>query len=238
MRQIAFVTILMLSLAIGAAAISIYEIQYSVSPGVDNSYPSQYVGQEVSLEGIVTATNYRGGGFFISESISGPWRGILVLDRRNNPGIGDKVLLRGRVSESFGMTCIQDISSFRIIDRNLPLPQPVIVTTGQLSRSDEAEVYEGVLVRVLSSSSSSSRVKQGKFKITDGSGQCSVIMGGFSDQRSHSPAVGTQYSSLTGIVIFGYSEFALHPISQMDVQVQSPVSTQNRSWGRIKSIYK
>lgn len=231
-------TSLMLSLVLGAAAISIYEIQYSTSSGVDNSYPSPYVGQEVSVEGIVTATNYRGGGYFISESISGPWRGILVQDRRNNPSSGDKVSLRGRVSESFGMTCIQDLSSFRIIDRNLPLPQPVIVTTGQLSRADEAEAYEGVLVRVLSSSSSSSRVKQGKFKITDGSGQCSISMGSFADARTLSPAVGTQFASLIGIVIFGYSEYALHPISHTDIQVQSPVSTLNRSWGRIKSIYK
>ncbi|HNV92370.1 MAG TPA: hypothetical protein PKM80_00270, partial [Candidatus Cloacimonas sp.] len=62
-------------------AISIYEVQFTSSRGSDGTFPSPYMGKDVTLEGIVTATDYREGGFFISEKLNGPWRGILILDR-------------------------------------------------------------------------------------------------------------------------------------------------------------
>jgi len=238
MKKTLIALAILTSLAAAASALSIYDIQYTNISGVDNSYPSPYVGREVTLEGIVTAPDFASGGYFISEPISGAWRGIHIADKRNRPSQGDKIQVRGRVSESFGMTCLQDISSFRMLDRNYGLPQALIVTTGQLSRADEAEAYEGVYVRVLGASVASAKSRAGRFNVTDGSGQWAVNTGSFAKRKALSPITGTQFSSIVGVVIFAFSEFSLNPVNASDTQVQQPLSTQNRSWGKIKSIYK
>jgi hypothetical protein len=238
MKNITVLAALLCGLTAGAWALSIHDVQFATSAGVDNSYPSSYLGRDVTLEGVVTATGYRNGGYFISEPVSGAWRGILIYDKRNNPSPGDLVRVSGSVAELFGMTCVQDLSAYRLLDRKRPLPMPVIVSTGQISNPLEAEAYEGVYVKLLNSTSNGSKAKSGKFMINDGSGQCSVLTGSFSDKRSLSPAVGVQFSSLTGVVAFGYGEFSLNPVSTSDIGIQQPVSTQNRSWGKIKSIYK
>lgn len=238
MKKVLFALISLLGLSSVALAVCIYDVQFTTSNGVDNSYPSPYVGKEVSLEGIVTATDYTAGGYFISEPISGAWRGIYIADKRNRPSAGDKILVRGRVHEHFGMTCLADVSSFKVLDRNCGLPQPVLLTTSQLSRAEEAEAYEGVYVKVVGAQVSSARGKSGRFIITDGSGQCAVKTGTFGKAKALSPAVGTNFSSIVGVVVYGFSEFTLNPIDASDTTIHQPYSIQNRSWGRIKSIYK
>ena len=238
MRKTLLLISLLMCLAAIAGAVSIYDVQFTASSGSDGTYPSRYTGRAMSLEGIVTATNYRNGGYFINEQLNGPWRGILVLDRDSRVQIGDLVKVSGSVSEYYGMTCLQDISSTRILSSNNPLPQPLLLTSGQLSRPDEAEAYEGVYARLINSSVSSAKSASGKFMVTDGSGQCRITLGAFGAKPAQSPAAGTQYAQIAGIVTFGYGEYNLNPFSASDLQIQQPVSTQNRSWGKIKSIYK
>lgn len=238
MKKILIALSFTLCLTAMVSALTIYDIQYTNNPGVDNSYPSSYLGKEVSLEGIVTAVEHSLGGYFISEPISGPWRGLFIADKLNRSSTGNKIQVRGKVHELFGMTCIRDISSFRITDANYGLPQPVILATGQLSRADEAEAYESVYVRILGASVSSAKSRAGRFTVTDGSGQCAVLTGSFAKDKSISPAAGAQFSSIVGVVVYSFSEFTLNPTNNSDVQMQQPTSTQNRSWGRIKSIYK
>jgi len=229
----------LLALIASAWGLSIYDIQRPGNPGVDNSYPSTYIGKTVSVEGIVTASNYRNEGFCISESVSGPWRGILVLDRSNHVNIGDKVQIRGTVSEIFGMTCIQDLTQLNITDRNRQLPVPVNVTTGQLMRADEAEAYEGVLVRVLNVTCTQILGSRGRFGVTDGTGQCFVNANRFTDRSSYlSPKSGDLFSVITGVVIYSMGEYSINPRHQNDAVTMLPTFNQNRSWGRIKSIYK
>lgn len=238
MKKHLLVLSLMIAIATMAHGISIFDVQYTNNPGIDNSYPSPYLGKDVSLEGIVTATDHSLGGYFISEPLSGAWRGIFISDRQNRPSQGDKILIRGKVHELFGMTCLKDISSYRVSERNYGLPQPLILSSGQLSRADEAEAYEGVYVRLVNTSVSSSRARNGRFTVTDGSGQCAVQTGSFARSKSVAPTSGAQFASLVGVVVFSYSEFSLNPTNPTDVQLQQPTSTQNKSWGRIKSIYK
>ncbi len=236
-RSILLVSVL-LSLCLGAGALTIYEIQYTSSRGVDNSFPSPYLGKVVSVEGVVTAAGYRNSGFFLSENVSGAWRGIFVQTNSYTPSVGSYVRLTGEVAESYGMTCLQDIRNYRVLDRNRPLPKPVIISTGQLENPHEAEAYEGVYARLINSSVSSAKSASGKFMVTDGSGQCRITLGAFGTKPAQSPAAGTQYAQIAGIVTFGYGEYNLNPFSASDLQIQQPVSTQNRSWGKIKSIYK
>lgn len=238
MRKLWFLIVMLACLGTTAQAVSIFDIQHSSTPGVDNTYPSLYVGKIVTIEGIVTAPGYKTGGYFISEPSGGPYRGILVMDRRNNPRIGDKLRITGTVSETYGMTCIENISKIRVIDSNHPLPQPMFITTGQISSYGDAEPYEGVQIKVQNVSCSSVKGGKGKFFVTDGTGQCSVNLTTFSSSPSLNPSVGSQFSSISGIVVFAFGEYSVNTVNSNGIGIQAPVYNQNRSWGKIKSIYK
>lgn len=238
MQKILVLIALMASLSVMAWTVSIYEVQFTSSPGSDGTYPSRFVGKTVSLDGIVTASNYRNGGYFISEALNGPWRGILILDRDAKVNPGDKVRVSGTVSEHYGMTCLQDISSTRVLGSNYPLPQPVMLTTGQLSSADEAEAYEGVHARLMNVTSVNTKSLKSKISVTDGSGACTVTTEAFSPKNSRFGKFVNQYASITGIVVYGFSEFTLGPIAGTDMVTHQPKFIQNRSWGKIKSIYK
>ncbi len=230
---------MVLFIATAMSALSIYDIQYTNAPGIDNTYPSPYVGKSVTVEGIVTATDHSSGAFFISEAISGPWRSIMIIDRKSQPNVGDKVQITGTVRETFGMTCIQDISSFRTIDTNVTLPQPVNVTTGQISRAIEAEAYEGVLIRVQNTTCSQNNTSRGRFYVTDGTGQSQIRITEFGGRPIPLAVnVGDQFTSITGILTYSFGEFSLNPRTRSDIVIMQPVFNQSRSWGRIKSIYK
>ncbi len=236
MRKTLLLISLLMCFAAIAGAVSIYDVQFTASSGMDGTYPSRYTGKSLSLEGIVTATGYRDAGYFINERLNGPWRGILILDRSARIQTGDWVKVTGIVSEFYGMTCLQDISQTRILSSNNPLPQPLLLTSGQLSRSDEAEAYEGVYVQLRNVTPSTGKTMRGKLPVTDGSGTCMVIADLFGAKIPSGNA--SQYSAITGIVVYGFSEFALGPVTANDISIQQPKFIQNRSWGKIKSIYK
>jgi hypothetical protein len=209
----------------------------NTQPGSDGTFPSRFVGKTLSLEGVVTATNYRNGGYFISENLNGPWRGILILDRDSKVQIGDRVKVSGSVSEFYGMTCLQDISQTRVLSSNNPLPTPLMLTSGQVAGSEEAEAYEGVYVRLLNLMPTQNKSNRNKLLVTDGSGPCVVQKDLFNPKLS-SGTSNSQYASITGVVVYSFSEFALGPVSGKDMIVNQPKFIQNRSWGKIKSIYK
>jgi len=239
MRRYILLTTLFTGLIVSAWSISIYDIQYTAFPGSDNTYPSQYAGKSVSTEGIITAVNYKSGGFFISESVAGPFTGLLVLERRSDVQVGDRIRLSGVVQESFGMTTLQDITSLRILERNHPLPKPANLTTAQITHSVEAEAYESVYARVHSVSASGQKSTRNRLLVSDGTGMCTISLGNFgSTNINPTKSTGNQYSSITGIVTFSFGEFALNPVSGSDIEVHQPVSVQNRRWGKNKSIYK
>ncbi len=237
MQKILVMLCLITSLVTGAWAISIYDIQFTTNPGSDGTYPSNYVGKSVSVEGIVTAPNYRDGGYFISESLNGAWRGILIMDKNPRIHKGDRVLVTGTVSETFGMTCLQDISQTKVLDSFVPLPRPVILATGQLAQSGEAEAYEGVYAKLMNATAYTNKAQRSKLNVTDGSGSCSVSGTNFGN-RDIMLAPGGTYTAISGIVTFGYSEFSLSLASSGDILSNQPKSVQSRSWGKIKSIYK
>ncbi len=237
MRKILLLIVLMAGLMLSAWAISIYDVQFTTLPGSDGTYPSRFVGKSLSLEGVVTATNYRNGGYFISEKLNGPWRGILILDRDSQVQAGDWVRVNGTVSEYYGMTCLQDISQTRVLSSNNLLPTPLMLTSGQLAGSEEAEAYEAVYVRLMNVMPTQSKSNRNKLMVTDGSGPC-VVQKDLFNIKLPAGSTPSQYASITGVVVYSFSEFALGPISGQDMIINQPKFIQNRSWGKIKSIYK
>ncbi|MBM4399214.1 MAG: hypothetical protein FJ041_02635 [Candidatus Cloacimonetes bacterium] len=219
------------------SALSLYQIQFTTNPGIDNTYPSPYAGKSVTVQGIVTAIDYKSGGFFISEPSGGAWRGIYIRANSIQVATGDKIIIKGTVAEYYGMTCLQDIKNVTVIDKNHPIPLASIVTTGQITSATQAEEYESTLVKVQNSTSVQKQAFINGNSINDGSGAC--LMGSsFYPELSKKFTPGVVYSSLSGIVCYSYGTYSINPRIKNDVVITVPVYNQNRSWGRIKSIYK
>ena len=220
---------------VSLSALSIYQIQYTDNPGRDNTFPSVYTGKKVTLEGIVTANGYNQTGFYISEPAGGAWRGIYIESALHNVKPGDKIILRGMVSELFGMTCLREITSLSIIDSHRPIPFPNMITTGQITSADQAEAYEGTLVKVQNTTCVQNSLAGGKYSVTDGSGIC-LIDDNFLSGKVPYTRQGDAFSSLVGIVAYAYGTYSINPRNRTDIFLMAPVFNQNQSWGRIKFI--
>lgn len=114
--------------------VSIYDIQ-------GQTENSPYADQIVSTSGIVTGSF---GSFYFIQDGTGLWNGLFVFDGGRNPSIGDSVIVTGKVKEYYNKTEIAEISDFYFIADNKPLPEPVIMRSGEVE-----EGHESVLVKVM-----------------------------------------------------------------------------------------
>jgi len=114
------ITLLLLLPLTILADMSIYDIQYTENAG-EGTYPSPVTGQVVQTGGIVTATQFSNGRFFISSSQGGAWNGIYVYNNSYQPTIGDSIQIQGEVAEYHGFTELKNISSYTLISANNPL---------------------------------------------------------------------------------------------------------------------
>lgn len=149
------------------AFVSIYTIQSEVDTS-DPSLPSLHVDRVYTVTGIVTADSTAFSWYYIQAPESGPWSGIQVYDRTNEPVMGDSIIVVARVSEYRGTTELLDVVYFNIVSSGHEIPEPVVITTGQVGE----EPYEDVLVRVENATVVS--VGADYFEIDDGSGICRV----------------------------------------------------------------
>jgi len=81
MQKIFVLICILICFSMVAEAICIYKVQFTSSRGSYGTFPSPYLGKEVSLEVIVTSTYFQEGSYFISEKLNGPWRVILIPDK-------------------------------------------------------------------------------------------------------------------------------------------------------------
>lgn len=235
MRRSILAILLLVPIFLYSGQTSIYDIQYCTNSGSDGTFPSPYRSQIVTTSGIVTATGYSNGGFFISEPVGGPWRGIFVIERNREVRIGDMIEITGEVIEQFGFTAIGNLRRLSVISTGNPLPAPVLVTSGELAVS---EAYEGVLVQ-LSNVSVTNRNDQGEvWLINDGTG-ISRMGEGFNNGMNAGLSINTGYvfSRIVGIVDYRFGEYRINPRNNADLQ-STPVGVNRPSWGRIKSLYR
>ncbi|RLD48374.1 MAG: hypothetical protein DRI94_12610, partial [Bacteroidetes bacterium] len=102
---------------------------------------SPYNGQNVTTSGIVTANFVNS--YYIQDG-KGEWNGIYVYDNERNPTIGDSIVISGQVYEYYDLTEIKNISSYYFCSAQNKIPEPVIISTNNVS-----EAYEGVLVKIV-----------------------------------------------------------------------------------------
>ncbi|HEX2901601.1 MAG TPA: T9SS type A sorting domain-containing protein [Bacteroidia bacterium] len=129
---------------------TIVDVQFV--PSTFTSASSGYVGMDVTVDGVVTASAEASnlGFVFIQQESQLAWSGIMVTD---NPSlasltVGQKVRVTGTVRESFNFTRIEQISSVQVLGTGTitPLDQdPSTFATWSLATS---EPYEGMLLNL------------------------------------------------------------------------------------------
>lgn len=233
-----FLLVILLVLTVAMSATTIYDVQYTTDAGPDGTYPSPLAGQEVTVQGVVTGNraNTTGeiGKFFISQPEGGAWKGVYIFHWTTPVQVGDLVSVTGTVTEYFGFTEIT-YCAVTVISSGNPVPNPTIVTTGQMSGGMTAESYEGCLVKVMNVSVTQAADNYGQWAVNDNTGVC------FIDDLFYvhpEPTVGQVYSAVIGNMNYNFDKYTINPRTLADVQTGTSVNNSKKSWGKIKSIYK
>ena len=233
-KLIVVLTIFVISLYATDTITSIYDIQFTTNPGFDGTFPSPLVNQNVTVQGIVTASGFESGRIFISDRRGGAWSGIAIEPIRNRVSIGDFIEVQGRVSEIMGMTIITQPQNFKIISRNNSLPSPTMVTAHDALTM---EAYESVLVSISNLTCTKTTSGNSLALVEDNTASLNIGNGFNSDIKNDYFIIGAKYNHIVGIVNFSHNRFTLHPRSVNDI-IQESMGTQSSSWGIIKSMYR
>ncbi len=178
---------------------SIYDIQ-----GQGPATP--FNGQVVSTTGIVTGAF--GDNFFLQSGV-GEWRGIYVYQSGYFLSVGDSVIVTGNAEEYYGKTEITNVTDVYFISSNNPLPEPMVVLSGDM----EDEALEGVLVKLLNVQC----VRDtgfGMWIVTDGSGDALIHN---SSTYSHPYVIGEFYD-ITGPLNYDFDQFKIELRTADDVE--------------------
>ena len=235
--------------------VGIRDVQYSPFGG---GY-SGYTNYNVTLQGVVTSdtSDIKGYGTtsFLRSYIqdgTGPWSGIefsfggslgtelLSLKR------GDLVTLTGTVQESFGVTVINNVTAYNVISSNNPLPDPQIITTGEMGLLGDGEVekekWESVLVEYdnvnITSTNADGGSNFGEILVNDGTGDTRVELedgsnsyhNGSGEPGTIEIQLGAHFQKLKGIMYYSYSNYKLVPRKDDDfVGYATAVKEENSS---------
>jgi cytosine/adenosine deaminase-related metal-dependent hydrolase len=195
-----FFTIGVMPLSVSAQ--SIHDIQYTV----DLQGASPYVGQVVTVNGLVTSTDEDG--YVIAEA-PGPWHAVYVYSRRDGPRLGDEVEITGLVSEYYGMTEVKDITSYQVLSTGNPIT-PTVVDAAAAAR----EMYESVLVR-LNDLTVTDLLAYGEWVVSDASG---TIACDDMNDYVYFPQIGDELLSVTGVVFYTFGAFKVEPRFTLDIE--------------------
>ncbi len=193
---------------------SIYDIQQGLVP----------TGTPVRLVGVVvTGQPTPWGDMFVQDIQGGPWSGIHVsIDAPDGLTLepGDLVTLEGVYNEAYGESTVfvargQDVHLVGTVDPVAPvLVDPDRIATG----GEEAEAYEGVLVRVTNVTCTDDNPDDpedyGEFTVTGGLRVDDLY---FDYYERIAPAVGDTFDEIAGVLHYSWGNFKLEPRSAFDI---------------------
>jgi len=183
---------------------------------------SPYEGESVNTTGIVTGAFANS--FYLQDGAE-PWSGIYIYSGSALPEIGDSVIVSGEISEfcwdgspcdcascgGAGVTEIYQPEDIYIISNNNPLPEPILVTSGEAL----SEQYEGVLIKMNNVECVSEANGFGVWGVNDGSGMCGIH--NTPDGYEHDYQIGEVYN-ITGIVTSTFDEWKVDLRMASDVE--------------------
>ncbi|MEJ2634930.1 MAG: T9SS type A sorting domain-containing protein [Calditrichia bacterium] len=187
----------------------------------EGSSPFRY--DEVTLEGVVTVdTTDWVNNYYIQEKDSA-WHAIWVYDPDHKPVKGDWVRITGTVQEDYGVTRLEDITSYEVVSQDYPF-EPVLVNTGDITTGgDDAEAYESVLIKVqnltVTNPFPDPSGNFGEFVIDDGTGGIRVddAMTAFNGNLDSTFQKDDTIGELTGIHYYSYANYKILPRDTNDV---------------------
>ncbi len=190
--------------------VSIYDIQYVENPTVNDS--SQYVGDTVRFDGVVTGV-FSGNGYFVQDS-SAKWCGVYVFTNSTSVLEGDSVQITGIVSEYYNLTEIDPIEE-NVLKNGVDLPEPILIGAGEM----EDEGLEGLYVELRNLEVTNNDLGYGEWQVTDSTGNGRVDdLAGY----SYSPSNGDSVYVLKGILTYSYSNYKVEPRYDEDI-ITNPV---------------
>jgi hypothetical protein len=208
------------------SAVTIYDIQYPEDPSGD----SPYVGQEVTTTGIVTAVGFKGydDNVFISMPAGGEFSGIYCYATGTSDlQLGDEIEITATVDEYYSFTELVDATNVEVLSTGNPLPEPTVITTQELSSSEE---YESVLVQLNDVYVSSAQDNHGEWYVVDTTTVPCQIDDEFFYLDSVDPPivieVGQFWGTLIGMVDYSWDEYGLNPRTPEDMSTESDNSPE------------
>ena len=193
------------------AVLTITDIQTPFNPDGD----SPYDGSVVTTSGIVTAVK-DSTGYWIQESAGGAYSGVYVYDRDHFPEEGDSVILTAGVIEYWNLTELSGIVAYENVSSGNDFTVTDVTTDDMNS-----EQWEGVLVRLTSSTCIDDTNRFGEWLVDDGSGTAKAN----DFLHVYLPTIGTVYD-ITGVIDYNFSEYKINPRRDADV-VESTVSIES-----------
>jgi len=162
--------------------------------------------------------------FFVQEVASGPFSGIQVF-LANKAGLtiepGDRLTVVGTYKEFFGMSQIEVSSASNVtkLGSGPTLAPELIADPADIATGGAlAEDYEGVLVQVedvvVTDENPDAPDEFGEFVVT-GDLRINDVFFAISDWTK--PALGASYASITGPLVFSFSNFKLSPRDAADL---------------------
>ncbi|MDP8242252.1 MAG: FlgD immunoglobulin-like domain containing protein [Candidatus Celaenobacter antarcticus] len=222
------ITFLVVFLFVGTlSATTIYDVQYTTIPGGDNTYPSTYEGQEVTITGIVNTPEWTGykDNFYISMPEGDAWKGILIYMAGDTTLVpGDEVEITGTVVEYYGMTEISGYGgvyfNVTLLSSGNPIPPATPVNCGELMITATAEPYEGVLVELNDVTVIQVPDSYGQWLVDDGTGLAQIDDGFFYLDEFDPPIVielDQEWDIIRGCVDYSYDEYGVNPRTPDDL---------------------
>jgi len=169
----------------------------------------------VTVIGVVSGESFAFDGKYYIQDGSGAWSGIYVYgdwDRDN--AYGDSVRITATVNEYWGLTQLIDVTSYELLGSGKTV-EPTLVTTGEIATDgSNAELFEGVLVKVVNVEITNDDLGYGEWEIDDGSGPFRVHD---SAPYYFIPSNYDSVRSITGVLNYDYSDTKIEPRLAYDV---------------------
>jgi hypothetical protein len=174
-------------------------------------------GDVVALDGLVVTAVKDGAGFFVQDPALTTWGGLYVYDRGDGGVVlGDVVSVEGTYTEYYDQS---ELTSPTVtVTGSAAVPAPIAVDTCDVATGAvTAEQYEGMLlvvsgVEVTDANPDAPDNDYDEF-VLDGCLRVDDFVYTDLDQ----PALGTTYTSLTGVLTYGFENFKLAPRSAEDL---------------------
>ncbi len=183
-------------------------------------------GETVTVEAIVTTPIHEANGYvFIEDADGGPWSGIVLylysqVIEAVELAPGDVVTVTGIYEEFYDQSQIRVTSAANIqITGTAAVPAAAVVAPADVATGGSlAESYESVLVEVQNVTVTDTSLGYGEFLVTDG-----LVVDDFFFTEGNGPsgpkpqvAVNDTFTTLRGVMFFGFEEFNLLPRTTAD----------------------